>query len=247
MSGEFLSETLDYVRRRVAEAAVASGRSSGDICLVAVSKTRPPRALRSAFNYGQLDFAENYVQEWAEKFEEMGDLDGVRWHFVGGLQSNKVREIVNRVSLIHSVDRVKLIDEIAGRAEAPQPILIQVNIAGEPQKSGCLPEEALLLVRHALSTGLTPVLGLMAVPPDAEDPEDVRPWFRRVRELRDEIREALAEEFPEEMASFKELSMGMSHDLTQAIEEGATIVRVGTAIFGARPSKVMAVAEEKIA
>lgn len=237
MSGEFLSETLEYVRRRVAEAAVASGRSSEDVCLVAVSKTRPSKAVRSAHAYGQVDFAENYTQELSQKAEELNDIDGLRWHFVGGLQSNKVREIVNKVALIHSVDRAKLIDEIAGRADAPQPILIQVNIAGEPQKSGCLPEEALALVRHAVSTGLTPVKGLMAVPPDVEDPEEARQWFRKLRELRDEIRVDLEGDHPEAAAEFKELSMGMSHDLQQAIEEGATIVRIGTAIFGARPSK----------
>lgn len=237
MSGEFLSETLEYVRLRVADAAVSSGRLSSDVRLVAVSKTRPEKALRSAYGYGQLDFAENYVQEWATKADELADLPDLQWHFVGALQSNKVREIVNKVALIHSVDRAKLIDEIAGRAESPQPILIQVNIAGEAQKAGCTPDEALLLVRHAISTGLTPPMGLMTVPPESENPEDARPYFRALRALRDDIKQALVEDFPEAAEAFHELSMGMSHDLPQAIEEGATIVRIGTAIFGARPSK----------
>lgn len=245
MSGEFISETLEYVRRRIAEVAAASGRSSEEVRLVAVSKTRPAKALRSSVQYGQIDFAENYVQEWAEKSQELGDLPQIQWHFVGALQSNKVRELVNRVALIHSVDRAKLIDEIAGRAEHPQPILIQVNVAGEAQKGGCSPEEAFAVVRHAAATGMTPPMGLMTIPPEVEDPEMSRVWFRRLRELRDEIAIALADEFPEAAANFRELSMGMSHDMQQAIEEGATIVRVGTAIFGARPSRsaVTAVAQ----
>lgn len=237
MSGEFLSETLDYVRRQIAEVAVAAGRKSEDIRLVAVSKTRPSKAIRSAVNYGQLDFGENYVQEWKEKAGELTDVEGIQWHIVGALQSNKVRDIVNRAALIHSVDRTRILDEIAGRAESPQPVLIQVNIADEDQKAGCQPEMAINLVRHAIETGLTPPRGLMTVPPESEDPEDARQWFRALRELRDDIRAILEDEYPEAAADFTELSMGMSHDLKQAIEEGSTIVRIGTAIFGARPAR----------
>jgi len=237
MSGEFLSETLDYVRRHIAEVAVAAGRSSEEIRLVAVSKTRPPKAIQSAMNYGQLDFAENYVQEWKTKAQELENNPELRWHIIGSLQSNKVRDVAGRAALIHSVDRTRIIDEIAGRTDTPQPILIQVNLADEDQKAGCQPEMALNLVRHAIETGLTPPHGLMMVPPESSDPEDARPWFRKLRELRDDIREVLEEEYPEFAPNFKELSMGMSHDLKQAIEEGATIVRIGTAIFGARPVK----------
>lgn len=237
MSGEFLSETLEYVRRHIAEVAVAAGRSSEEIRLVAVSKTRPPKAIESAVNYGQLDFGENYVQEWQRKATDLREMTSIRWHIIGALQSNKVREVAGRAALIHSVDRVRIIDEIAGRTDEPQPILIQVNIADEEQKSGCPPEMAINLVRRAIETGLTPPLGLMTVPPESEDPEDARLWFRKLRELRDEIREILEEEYPDFAPQFKELSMGMSHDLKQAIEEGATIVRIGTAIFGARPAR----------
>lgn len=237
MSGEFLSETLEYARRQIADVAVAAGRKSEEIRLVAVSKTRPPKAIESAISYGQVEFGENYVQEWCEKADALAAYPQIKWHIVGNLQSNKVREVVGRAALIHSVDRVRIIDEIAGRADEPQPILIQVNIADEEQKSGCRPEEAINLVRRAIDSGFTPPLGLMGVPPAAEDPEDSRIWFRKLRELRDEIREILEEEYPEFAPNFKELSMGMSHDLKQAIEEGATIVRIGTAIFGARPMK----------
>lgn len=237
MSGEFLSETLDYVRRHIAEVAVAAGRSSEEIRLVAVSKTRPPKAIQSAVNYGQFDFGENYVQEWKTKANELENIPEIQWHIVGSLQANKVREVVGRAALIHSVDRTRIIDEIAGRADKPQPILIQVNLADEEQKAGCQPELAINLVRHAIETGLTPPHGLMMVPPESNDPESARPWFRKLRELRDEIRAVLDEEYPEFAPNFKELSMGMSHDLKQAVEEGATIVRIGTAIFGARPSK----------
>lgn len=235
MSGASLNGTLKYVRRRVAELANDAGRSADDVRLIAVSKTRPAKAIRAAHKYEQIDFGENYVQEWQDKAEELKDLDDIQWHIIGPLQSNKVRYVVGKATVLHGVDRKKIVDEIAGRAEEPQAVIIQVNLAGESQKAGCSPEMTALLVRQAIDTGYVLPIGLMTVPPENEDPEAARPYFRKLRELRDEIRKMLDEEYPEFAPQFKELSMGMSHDMQQAIEEGATMVRIGTAIFGARP------------
>lgn len=235
MSGASLKGTLEYVRRRVAELANDAGRNAEDVRLIAVSKTRPAKAIRAARRYEQIDFGENYVQEWRDKAEELKDLEDIQWHIIGSLQSNKVRYVVGKAAVIHGVDRRKIIDEIAGRAEQPQDIILQVNLSGEPQKSGCDPEMVEILVRHAIESEYAVPIGLMTIPPEDPDPEAARPYFRKLRELRDQIREMLEEEYPEYASRFKELSMGMSHDMQQAIEEGATMVRIGTAIFGARP------------
>lgn len=235
MSGASLKGTLEYVRRRVAELANDAGRHADDVRLIAVSKTRPAKAIRAARRYGQIDFGENYIQEWQDKSEELQDVEDIQWHVIGSLQSNKVRHVVGKAAVIHGVDRKKIIDEIAGRAEQPQPIIIQVNLSGEIQKSGCDPEMAEILVRHAIESEYAVPIGLMTIPPENPDPEAARPYFRKLRELRDAIREVLDEEYPDAAPQFKELSMGMSHDMQQAIEEGATMVRIGTAIFGARP------------
>jgi len=194
---------------------------------VAVSKTQPPEKLQAAVREGCLLFGENYVQELLTKVEA---VPGVEWHFIGHLQTNKVKQVLPHVALIHSVDRSSLIQEIGRRVQSlgrVQPILLEVNLAEEPRKSGVTPAQLYDLAREALETPGIALRGLMTLPPPVEEPEQARPWFRQLRALRDEI--AL-----KSGVDLSELSMGMSADFEVAIEEGATLVRVGTAIFGAR-------------
>lgn len=227
-----IRDRLLVIQARIAEACDRSGRSPSDVTLVGVSKGHASDAIREALSAGLTDAGESYVQEWKQKRSEIqGD---VRWHFIGHLQSKKAREVRGQAALIHSVDRATLIDALE-RGDAPvQDVLLQVNLAGEASKSGCAPEEVeRLLDRLAVSDALRPV-GLMTLPPPVQDPEEARCFFRRLRELRDAMQERLADS-DEWMASrFRHLSMGMSHDLEVAVEEGATLVRVGTDLFGAR-------------
>jgi PLP dependent protein len=215
-----IAENLRAVRERMERAAVRAGRDPASVRLVAVSKTQPADAVRAAYHAGCRDFGENYAQELVDKAAALADL-APRWHHIGHLQSNKVRALAGKVALYHAVDRASLAAEIARRSERAA-VLLQVNVAGEVQKSGCRPDDLPALVSAVRALGNIELRGLMTMPPAAE-PEAVRPWFRALRELRDH----LAPELPE-------LSMGMSHDFDVAIEEGATLVRVGTAIFGAR-------------
>ncbi len=196
----------------------------GSVTLVAVSKTQPPEAIRAAREAGQRDFGENYVQEWREKADALADLDGLRWHFIGSLQTNKVKYLAGRVALVHTVDREELGREIAKRWEkagARARVLVEVNLGGEATKGGCAPEDVEGLVARLRDLPALDVAGLTCIPPPADDP---RPHFRALRALRDRL-------------GLAELSMGMSGDYPAAIEEGATIVRVGTAIFGERARK----------
>ena len=191
------------------------------VTLVAVSKTQPVSAIREAHAAGQRDFGENYVQEWREKAEALADLPGLTWHFIGSLQTNKVKYLAGRIAMVHTVDREELGREIAKRWEkagARARVLVEVNLGGEASKGGCAPGDVPGLV--ALLRGLAgvDVVGLTCIPPPEEDP---RPHFRTLRAMRDRL-------------GLRELSMGMSGDYPIAIEEGATIVRVGTAIFGER-------------
>ncbi|HEX8706651.1 MAG TPA: YggS family pyridoxal phosphate-dependent enzyme [Pyrinomonadaceae bacterium] len=227
-----LDENLREVRRRIESSALAVGRDPATVRLIAVSKTQPPAMLRRAIAAGATDLGENRVQEADEKVSELG-RDAVRWHLIGHLQANKARRAVALFDLIHSLDSPALARRLErlcveqGRAELP--VLIQVDLAGEESKSGVnereLPE---LLSALAACERLRPA-GLMTLPPFIEDREQVRPYFRRLRELRDELAERGA--FGDAAG---ELSMGMSHDYEVAVEEGATMVRVGTAIFGRR-------------
>lgn len=195
--------------------------------LVAVSKNHPASAIREAFEAGQRVFGENYVQEMTGKAAELQGLD-LDLHFIGHLQRNKVRDVLSVASTIQTVDRAELAAEIAKRATRDVDVLLEVNVGREPQKAGCLPEAAADLARAVAAHEKLRLRGLMTVPPAAEDREASRPFFRALRELGEElasqglIRGAL------------ELSMGMSHDFDVAIEEGATLVRVGTDIFGPR-------------
>jgi len=215
----------------MAAAAGAAGRDPSSIRLVAVSKTFPAQAVRDAYAAGQRDFGENRVQEALQKIGETADLT-IRWHLLGHLQSNKARKAGPAFAMVQSVDSVELIQKLdAAAADAGQApgLLIQVDLAGEATKFGVVPCEVPRLFEAAAACRAAHVVGLMTLPPVPDTPEDARPYFRRLRALKDEW---LAAGVPAPM--LRELSMGMSGDFEVAIEEGATIVRVGTAIFGSR-------------
>ncbi|HVM19377.1 MAG TPA: YggS family pyridoxal phosphate-dependent enzyme [Egibacteraceae bacterium] len=215
---------LAAVHRRVAEAARRSDRTPASVTVVAVSKGFAPEVVAAARAAGQVDFGENRVQEMTAK---AGVLDGVRWHFIGRLQRNKVRDVVDTASLVHSVDRIELAEVLAdraGRAGRLQRILVQVNAGDDPAKGGCRIDDAPGLVAAVRQMDALACEGLMTMPPAGVDP---RPVFARLRQLRDDLRQ----DFPQ----VQHLSMGMTHDFEVAVEEGATIVRVGEGIFGPRP------------
>lgn len=227
-----IAERVAVVRERIARAAARAGRRPQDVTLVAISKTHPPQAVREAFAAGLRDFGENRLQEAEGKVAALEDLReaGLRWHLVGHLQSNKAKKAARIFDCIHSLDGAELGGKLAAAAAGRRlSVLVQVDLGGEATKFG-LPESQLfdLLAQLQTQSGLQ-VAGLMTLPPFAEDPEAVRPFFRRLRELRD-----LAT--GRGLLAGSELSMGMSHDLEVAIEEGATLLRVGTAIFGERGS-----------
>jgi len=227
------------VRDRADAAARRSGRNPAEVRLVAVTKAVPDGRILEAIDAGLRVFGENYVQEATRKIaavaRERPDLaSGIAWHFIGTLQRNKARHAVGAFEVIHSVDSIALAREIDKRAQAigrTQRILLEVNVGGEATKTGFTPEAALAEAPAIDALARLRLLGLMAVPPAAEDPEKSRQRFRALRELRDEIRRRGAAG-----EAFRDLSMGMTHDFEVAIEEGATWIRVGTAIFGERPS-----------
>lgn len=226
-----IARNLDDVRSRIRRAAQDVGRAPGDVRLLAVSKTFGLDLVRAAVEAGQRDFGENRVQEALQKIDGSADFK-IRWHLIGTLQSNKVRKAVARFSAIHSVDSQRLLEAIdAAAADAgtePQ-LLVQVDLAGEATKHGAPPAEAMDIVRAAARCRAARCVGLMTIPPFLERPEDVRPYFAQLRDLRDRLlNEGL------DAAMLRELSMGMSHDFEIAVQEGATIVRLGTAIFGKR-------------
>ena len=226
-----LAARLAGVRERIARAAVASGRDPAGVRLVAVSKTYSAEHVRAAYAAGQRDFGENRVQEALAKIDATSDLP-LRWHLIGHLQSNKARRAASSFPVIHSIDSVSLLealDHAAVAAGAEPEVLLQVDLAGETTKYGVPPEDLGPLLDAAASCRAARLAGLMLMPPFFDDPEAARPFFRRLRELRDELR--AAGRLP---ASAGHLSMGLSHDLEVAVEEGATIVRVGTSIFGPR-------------
>jgi len=204
--------------------------------LVAVTKTRPSTVCEEAHGLGLLDQGENYVQEWDEKASTLSDLTpALRWHMIGRLQSNKVRFLVGRTHLIHTVDRLKLMKALHTRGEQigeKVAFLLQVNVAGEEQKGGCSIEECRELALQSYGLPHITLCGLMTVAPYSDDPEASRPIFKQLRELLEEIQN---EAPSEKRAHLTELSMGMSGDLEVAVEEGATLVRVGSALFGPRP------------
>jgi PLP dependent protein len=229
-----IAERVAVVRERIARAVAQAGRKDGEVTLVAVSKTHPPDRVREAFAAGLRDFGENKVQEAEGKIAALGDLaaGGARWHMVGHLQANKARKAVTLFDCFHSVDDARLarrLEHAAAEQRRQVRVLVQVDVAGEEGKFGL--DEAHLFPALEAMRGLKSVRveGLMGFPPYDDDPERTRPYFRRLREVRDA---ALARG----LLLGRELSMGMSHDLEVAIEEGATLVRVGTALFGERKS-----------
>ena len=227
-----IADNLVAVRGRIARAATRAGRSPDGITLIAVSKTFPAEHVRAAHLAGQLDFGENKVQEALQKIEETAALPSLRWHLIGHLQSNKARKVASPFAVIHSIDSVDLLKRVDQAAEAsgtrPE-ILVQVDLAGEHTKFGAPLDDARRVLDAALEARAVRVAGLMLLPPWNEDQEQTRPWFRQLRELRDEW---ISRGIPAD--ALRHLSMGMSHDFEAAIEEGATMVRVGTAIFGRR-------------
>ena len=220
---------LEYVRSLIEESCVRSGRDPEEVTLLGASKTVKPEIIRRFFECGLKTFGENRVQEFLEKYERLKGLN-IDWHFIGSLQTNKVKYLIDRVSLIHSLDRKSLADEIQKRAQRAgivQDVLIEVNVGDEESKAGVKPEELRELFEYSLNLPNLKVLGLMTIPPYLPDPEEVRPFFAKLRKLKDRLEEEFG-------VNLKHLSMGMSHDFTVAIEEGATIVRVGTLLFGER-------------
>ncbi|MGO8761356.1 MAG: YggS family pyridoxal phosphate-dependent enzyme [Desulfobaccales bacterium] len=223
-----IAQNLEEVRAAIVTAARRAGRDPGSVRLVAVSKTVDLERIRAAMDAGQDLFGENYLQEARDKIAVLGRRVG--WHLVGHLQSNKARGAVELFDLIHAVDRGKLagaLDAAAARLGKVQDVLIQVNQGGEATKSGVAPEAAPALLKEVAGLPHLRVLGLMSMPPWFPDPEAARPYFRALRELRDHLRGLTG-------LPLTELSMGMSGDFAVAVEEGATLVRVGTAIFGSR-------------
>lgn len=225
-----LRARLADVRARIARAAGRSGRDPASIRLIAVSKTFPAEYVRAAADCGQIDFGENKVQEALTKMDQTSDLP-VRWHLIGHLQSNKVKK-GSRFDIVHSVDRsalVRQLDEAAQAAGRRLDLLVQVDLAGEVTKHGAREDELAAIVDAARSARSCRCVGLMILPPAVDDAEGARPYFRALRDVRERL---LARGV--DAALLGELSMGMSHDFEVAVEEGATMVRVGTAIFGGR-------------
>lgn len=225
-----IADRLEDINKRICDAAVLAGRECRDIRLVAVSKTCSAEQVQSAYLAGQRIFGENYVQELSAKAALIPEP--VEWHFIGHLQSNKVRQIAGLVTMIHSVDRLSLAEEINrqwGRLEKVCDVLIQLNLAGEASKSGTTVDGALSLVRAISQLPHVRVVGLMTMPPFFDEPETVRPYFAELKRISEQL---ASMDIPGVV--MKELSMGMSGDFEVAVQEGATLVRVGTSLFGER-------------
>lgn len=227
-----IATRLEAVRERVAAACERAGRDPADITIVGVTKTHPVDAVEEALAAGQVDLGENRAQELVPKAEQAADMGlAPRWHFIGGLQRNKVRQVLPHIAVLHSLDSLRLATEIEKRAEqgrspnpdVPLPCYLEVNVGGEDSKQGVAPDEVAELLRATAALRHVDVVGLMTVAPQVDDPELVRPVFRELRELA-------------EAHGLDELSMGMTEDYGVAIEEGATVVRLGRVIFGPRRS-----------
>ena len=220
-----IAENIAKVGVRIREAAQASQRDCATVGLLAVSKTKPAEAIRQAFAVGTCDFGENYLQEALEKQAELSDLP-LSWHFIGPIQSNKTKPIAEHFAWVHSVDRLKIAQRLSDQRPAHLPPLntcLQVNVSGEASKSGCNPDELQALAQAVTQLPNLRLRGLMTIPEPTDDPSEQRAAFARLRELMQGLN-----------LNLDTLSMGMSHDLEAAIAEGATWVRIGTALFGAR-------------
>lgn len=229
-SGATIASALRSVSDRIDRACATAGRARGSVRLVAVSKFHDATAIRAAFDAGHRAFGENYVQELRAKADALASCEGIEWHMIGHLQRNKARDVAAIAAMVHTVDSARLataLDRQCAELGRVLPVLIQVNVGGEEQKSGCAPSEVRTVLESVASMKNLAVRGLMTVPPDTAEASDSRRFFDALSRLRDELGGP---------AALPELSMGMTHDLEFAIAAGATIVRVGTAIFGARPS-----------
>ena len=227
---ETIAQRLEAIRRRVERAARKAGRDPAGIRLIAVSKTKPVSMIREAVAAGVTDLGENYIQEAREKIPQVAGE--VRWHFIGHLQTNKAKYAARLFDWIHTIDRNEIADVLNRRAEIEDrvlKVLIEVNVGKEATKSGVMEEDLLSLVEHVATLPRLSLRGLMVIPPLALDPEEARGYFIKTRRLAEEI---AAREIPN--VSMEELSMGMTSDFEVAIEEGSTMIRVGTAIFGPR-------------
>ncbi|HRP23760.1 YggS family pyridoxal phosphate-dependent enzyme [Thauera sp.] len=223
-----IAERLHAVQARIAAAARASGREPASVDLLAVSKTWPAEAVREAALAGQRRFGENYVQEGVDKIDALRTL-GLEWHFIGPLQSNKTRPVANAFDWVHSIDRLRIAERLSAQRDVHLPplnVCIQVNVSGEDSKSGIAPGETLALARAVAALPRLRLRGLMCIPEPSEDAALLQARFALLRGLRDELVAA--------GLAVDTLSMGMSHDLEAAVAAGATVVRVGTAIFGER-------------
>jgi len=218
-----LGERLAAVRERIGRAAESARRDPAEITLLAVTKLFPAAVVREAYELGLREFGENYVQEFEHKAPEVADLAGARFHLIGHLQSNKSKKAAELFQVIQTVDSPKLARRLNDAGHALE-VMLEVKLSEEEAKSGADPVALAELIQAVRGCGNLRLLGLMTMPPWTEDPEASRPYFRRLRELA-------------ERHGLRQLSMGMSHDLEAAIEEGATLIRVGTAIFGPRPTK----------
>jgi hypothetical protein len=223
-----IASNLQAVRARIAKAAIEAGRHPEEVALLAVSKTWPVDRVIEAAGAGQRAFGENYVQEGVDKTLATVDLD-LTWHFIGPLQSNKTRLVAEHFAWVHSIERLKIAERLSAQRPPALPVLqvcVQVNVSGEASKSGCAPDEALALCRAVAALPSLRLRGLMAIPEATDDVAAQRAAFRRLRDVYNQARDA--------GIALDTLSMGMSHDLEAAVAEGATIVRIGTAIFGER-------------
>ncbi len=222
-----IADRYASLREQVDSAARRARRDGSTVRIVLASKTNPPEAIAAAHAAGARDFGENYVQEAARKQDALAHLEGLRWHLIGHLQTNKARDAANRFVLIHSLDSARLASALANaRPTPPVPVLIEVNLAAEPTKTGVAPEFAERLIHDI--RGRVEVLGLMTIPPPTADPaRDTRRYFATLRAMRDRLAALTG-------LALEELSMGMTDDFQIAIDEGATMIRVGRAVFGER-------------
>ena len=223
-----ITHNLQRIRQRLHRAETAAGRTPGSVRLIAVSKTKPAEALIAAYRAGQREFGENYLQEALAKQKQLGHYDMV-WHFIGPIQSNKTRPLAESFDWVHGVDRLKIAERLSEQRPAERPplnICLQINVSGEASKSGVSPEALGELARHIIHLPRLRLRGLMAIPAPTEDIPAQRAAFAAVRNALESLRESIA--------GLDTLSMGMSDDLEAAVLEGATLVRIGTAIFGSR-------------
>jgi len=229
MNSQNLPAVLHEVRERMARAAAAAGRSAQSVTLLAVGKAQPAELLAAAADCGVTDFGESYLQEALAKIAALRSR-ALTWHFIGRIQANKTRPIAESFSWVHALDRVKVAERLAAQRPLEAPplnVCLEVNIAGEPSKGGIMPAEVPDLAAHVARLPPLTLRGLMCIPPEEGEPARQRAWFARLRGLRDDLNAA--------GYSLDTLSMGMSADFEAAIQEGATIVRLGTVLFGARP------------